>query len=85
MTGFLRLSFWHFLRKEEFLNRFFYLEFDASILDDRKAHHQRSECDRGQPSASSLNYPKEEPAKELTIDLENRRYSFYLRPRWDEV
>ena len=33
MTGFLRSRFRHFLRREEFLNRFFYSEFDSAILE----------------------------------------------------
>jgi hypothetical protein len=37
MTGFLRLRFWNFLRKEEFLNVFFYSEFDLTVLEERKA------------------------------------------------
>jgi hypothetical protein len=30
---------------------------------------------------SGLKNPKEEPIEEMTLDLENRRYSFYLRAR----
>ena len=37
MTGFLRSRFHRMLRKEEFLNRFFYSEFDLAILEERKA------------------------------------------------
>ena len=37
MTGVLRSRFRRMLRKEEFLNRFFYLEFDPAILEERKA------------------------------------------------
>jgi hypothetical protein len=37
MTGFLKSRFRRLLRKEEFLNRFFYLEFDLAILEGRKA------------------------------------------------
>jgi hypothetical protein len=85
MTGFLMSRFRCFLRKEEFLSRFFYSEFDAFILEDRKAHREQSEHDRGQPLASGLKDPKEEPVEEMIVDLENRRYSFYLRPRRDEV
>ena len=71
MTGFLRSRFRRFLRKEEFLCRFLYSEFNASILEDRKTHHEQSERDCGQSSASNLKDPKGEPAKEMSIDLEN--------------
>ena len=84
MTGFLRSRFRRFLRKEEFLCRFFYSEFDVSILEDQKIHREQSERDHGQSSSSNLKDPKEEPAEEMTIDLENRRYSFYLHPRRDK-
>ena len=85
MIGFLRSRFRRFLRKEEFLCRFFYSEFDVSILEDRKIHREQSERDHGQSSSSNLKDPKEEPAEEMAIDLENHRYSFYLRPRRDVV
>jgi hypothetical protein len=68
------------LRKEEFLNRFFYSKFDPTVLEERKARRERIKRDHGDPSTSSLKDPKEEPAKEMTLDLENRRYNFYLRP-----
>ena len=71
MTGFLRSRFRRFLRKEEFLCRFFYSEFDAPILEDQKAHSEQFECDRRQSSASSLKDPKEEPTEEMAIDSEN--------------
>ena len=80
MTGFLRSRFRRMLRKEEFLNRFFYLEFDPTVFKKHKAHHERIRRDHGDPSTSGLKYPKEEPAEEMTLDLENRRYNFYLRP-----
>jgi len=76
MTRFLRSHFRRFLRKEEFLCRFFYSEFDVSILEDRKARHEQSKRDRGQSSASSLKDHKEELAKVMAVDLENHRYSF---------
>jgi hypothetical protein len=34
MTSFLWSRFWHFLRKEGTLNRFFYSEFDLTILEE---------------------------------------------------
>ena len=71
MTGCLRSCFRRFLGKEEFLRRFVYSEFDASILEDRKTHHEQSKRDRGQSSASNLKDPKEELAKEMTMDFEN--------------
>ena len=85
MTGILRSRFRRFLRKEEFLCRFFYSEFDASILEDQKTRREQSERDCGQFSASNMKDLKEEPAEVSTLDLENCRYSFYLRPRRDEV
>ena len=85
MSGFFRSRFQRFLKKDEFLCRFFYSEFDASILEDRKTHHEQSERDCGQSSASNLKDPKGEPAKEMSIDLENHRYGFHLRPRRDGV
>ena len=42
MTGFLRSRFQCFLRKEEFFCRFFYSEFDASILEDQKTRREQS-------------------------------------------
>ena len=80
MIGFLRLCFQCFLRKEEFLNRFFYLEFDPAILEERKAHRGQSERDRREPSTSGLKDPLEESSNEMTLDLKNRRYNFYPRP-----
>ena len=80
MTGFLRPHFRCFLRKEEFLNRFFYSKFDPTVLEGRKAHRERSERDRRVPSTSGLKDPKEEPGEEMMLDLENCRYSFYLCP-----
>lgn len=75
MTGFLRSQFQRFLRKEEFLNRFFYSEFDAAVLEERKARRRQS----------GLKDPKEEPIDDMTLDLENRQYSFYLCPRGGEA
>jgi hypothetical protein len=46
------------LKKERILHRFFYLEFNLTVLRD----------------------PKEEPVEEMTLDLEDRRYNFYLCP-----
>lgn len=66
MIGFLRLCFRCMLRKEEFLNSFFYSKFDPVVLEERKD-------------------PKEEPTEEMTLDLENRRYKFYLRPAGGEA
>ena len=80
MTGFLRSRFRHFLRREEFLNRFFYSEFDSAVLGGRRARREQSKQERGEPSTSRLRDPKEEPVEEMTLDLENRRYNFYLRP-----
>ena len=40
MTDFLSSCFRCMLRKEEFLNRFLYLEFDPAILEERKACHE---------------------------------------------
>lgn len=71
MTRFLRSRFCRFLRKEEFLCRFFYSEFDASILEDRKSHREQSERDHGRSSTFNLKDPKEESTEESTIDLEN--------------
>ena len=68
------------LRKEEVLNRFFYSYFDSVVLEGRRAHHEQSRWDHREPSSSGLRDPKEEPAKEMTLDLENRRYNFYLSP-----
>ena len=76
MTCFLRSRFQRMLRKEEFLNRFFYSEFDLAILEERKAHREQSRQDRGEPSASSLRDPKEESTEEMALDLENHRYNF---------
>ena len=42
MTGFLRSRFRCFLRKE-FLNKFFYSEFDPTVLEEQKAHRERFE------------------------------------------
>ena len=80
MTGFMRSRFWRFLSKEEFLNRFFYSEFDPTILEEQKIHHDQSKQDLGGSMTFGLKDPKEEPVVEMTLDLESRRYRFYLRP-----
>lgn len=85
MTGFLRSRFQWYLRREEFLNRFFYLKFDSSVMEEQKFHHKRSEGVGGRPSTSGLKDPKEEPVEDTTLDLENCQYSFYLCPRGGEV
>lgn len=81
MTGFLRSQFRRYLRKEEFLNKFFNSDFDLSILEERKSHYKGSKSVDGWPSTSGLKDPKEEPVEDMILDLENHRYSFYLRPR----
>jgi hypothetical protein len=42
MTGFLRSRFHRFLGKEGILNRFFYSEFDLTILEEQKVHREWS-------------------------------------------
>jgi hypothetical protein len=84
MTGFLRSCFQHSLRKEEHLNRFSYSEFDATVLEERMIRHRQSKQERGEPSTSGLKDAKEEPAEEVSLDLENLQYSFYLHPSMDE-
>jgi hypothetical protein len=54
-------------------------------LEERKFCHEQTEGNDGRASTFGLKDPKEEPAKEMTLDLENRRYSFYLRPQWSET
>ena len=34
----------------------------------------------GETSMSGLKDPKEEPVEDVALDLENRRYNFFLRP-----
>ena len=85
MIGFLRSRFRRYLRKEGLLNRYFYSEFDLTILEEQRARHRYSEQNRGEPSTSGLKDPMEEPVKEMTLDLEDYRYSFYLRPMRGEV
>ena len=85
MIGFLRSRYRRFLRKEEFLNKFFYSELDSAVLEERKTHRDQYKRERGVPSTPGLKDPKEEPVKEMVFDLENRRYSFYLRPQWGKV
>ena len=68
------------LRKEAALNRFFYLDFDLAVLDERRARREQSRRNRGEASSSGLKDPKDEPAEEMTLDLENRRYNFFFRP-----
>lgn len=68
------------LRKQEILNKFFYPDFDSAILDERKVRREQSRRDHGEALSSGLKNPKEEPAEEMTHDLENRRYNFFLRP-----
>ena len=84
MTGFLRPHFRCFLRKEEFLNRLFYLEFDPTVLEERKIHRGQSEQNCGEATMSGLKDPKEEPAEEMTLDLENHIYTYYLCPGMGE-
>ena len=84
MTGFLRSLYRRFLRKEEFLNKFFYSELDSAVLEERKTHRDQYKRQRGVPSTPDLKDPKEQPVEEMTLDLENRRYSFYLRPHVGE-
>jgi hypothetical protein len=64
---------------------FFYSEFDLTVLEERKAQRGWSEWDHEEPLTSSLKDPKEEPGKEMTLDLENWRYNFYLRSTRGEV
>ena len=71
------------LRKEEVLNRFFYSDFDSAVLGERRARREQSRRDHGEPSSSGLRDPKEEPTKEMILDLENWRCNFYLRPARD--
>lgn len=52
------------LRKEEFLNRFFYSEFDLVVLEEQKARCEQSRRGHRELSTSGLRDPKEEPAKE---------------------
>ena len=84
MTGFLRSLYRRFLRKEEFLNKFFYSEFDFAILEERKTCHDQYKLECGVPLTPGLKDPKEEPVEEMTLDLENHSYSFYLRPHVGE-
>ena len=63
MTGFLRSCFRRFLRREEFLNRFFYLEFDVSVMEERRTHRKQSKQERGGPLMSGLKDPKGEPTE----------------------
>ena len=80
MTGFLMSRFCRMFRKGEVLNRFFYSDFDPAILEERRACRERSRRDHGEPSSSGPRDPKEEPVEEMTRDLENWRYNFYLHP-----
>ena len=80
MTSFLMSRFCCMLRKEGVLNRFFYMEFDPAILEARKAHREQLWQDCGEPSTFGLRDPKEELVEETTLDLENHRYNFNLRP-----
>jgi hypothetical protein len=68
------------LKKERILHRFFYLEFNPTVLEERKARREWLKRDRGTSLTSGLRDPKEEPVEEMTLDLEDRRYNFYLRP-----
>jgi hypothetical protein len=79
MIKFLRSRFHRFLRKEEVLKKF-YSDFDSIILDERKSSHEEVKRERGESSSAGLKDPKEEPASKMVLDLENRKYSFYLRP-----
>jgi hypothetical protein len=85
MTGFLLSRFRRDLRQEEYLNRFFYSEFDPSILEERKSRREQTEGDGGRSSTSGLKDPKEEPVEGMTLDLENCWYSFSLRPQQSEA
>ena len=76
MTSFLRSRYRRMLRKEEFVNRFFYSKFDLAVLEEQKSHHKQSRQDYGEPSASGLRVPKEESTEEMALDLENHRYNF---------
>jgi hypothetical protein len=63
MTDFSRSRFQRFLRKEGIPNRFFYAEFDPTVLEEQKVHHERSKQDCGEPSMAGLKDPKEERPK----------------------
>ena len=67
------------------LNRYFYSEFDPTILEEWRARCGHSEQNHGEPSAYGLKDPKEDPVEEMTLDIENRQYSFYVRPTRGEV
>ena len=65
-------------RKEAALNSFFHSDFDPAVLDDQRARREQSRRNRGEASSSGLKDPKDEPAEEMTLDLENRRYNFFF-------
>ena len=70
MAGFLRSRFRRMLRKEAALNSFFHSDFDPAVLDDQRARREQSRRNRGEASSSGLKDPKDEPAEEMTLDLE---------------
>jgi len=78
MAGFLRSRFCLMLRKEAALNRFFHSDFDPAVFYDQRARREQSRRNRGVASSSGLKDPREEPAEEMTLDLENRRYNFFF-------
>ena len=69
------------LRKERILKDF-YSDFDSVVLGERKTRREQSQRECGEESSSGLKDLKEEPVENMTLDLENRRYNFFLRPAW---
>lgn len=84
MTGYLKYRFRQYLKRERSLNRYS-TGFDSEAQAWRKAFRAGIRQEQGESSASGLKDPKEEPDDDATIDLENRKYSFYLRPFGGDV
>jgi hypothetical protein len=80
MTGYLKYRFRFYQRRERFLSRFFRSVLDPAAPTRQKAFRAEFRREREEASSSSLKDPKEEPAEDVVVDLENRKYSFYLRP-----
>lgn len=67
------------MREKEQVLRDFFATFDTSVLSECRRLRRRLRCARGELALGPDDI-KEEPAEELSLDMENRRYNFYFRP-----
>ena len=67
------------MREKERVLKEFFATFDTSVLSKHRRLRRRLRRARGEPILGP-DEVKVEPADELSLDLENRRYNFYYCP-----